>query len=153
MSIPAIKGVEVGLGLGVAALPGSRVHDEIMRDETGRDEQAVRAGGYARKTNNAGGIEGGVTNGMPVVVRAAMKPIPTLAKPLASVDIRTGEAVRASKERSDCCAVPAAAVVGEAVVALVIADALLERLGSGGLDELTARFEAMLARLGGGGDP
>ena len=148
VSIPAIKGVEIGraragaAGFAVAELPGSEVHDEIVRDAS-----ASRAGGYARRTNRAGGIEGGVSNGMPVVVRAAMKPIPTLTKPLASVDIRTGEPVRAAKERSDVCAVPAASVVGEAVVALVLAGALLERLGTGGLEELKGRFDAMLERL------
>ncbi|MHC5054870.1 MAG: chorismate synthase [Planctomycetota bacterium] len=150
MSIPAIKGVEVGrarpgaAGFAVAELPGSEVHDEIVCDAS-----ATRAGGYARKTNRAGGIEGGVSNGMPVVVRAAMKPIPTLTKPLASVDMRTGEPVRAAKERSDVCAVPAASVVGEAVVAFTLAGALLERLGTGGLEELKGRFDAMLGRLPG----
>jgi len=148
MSIPAIKGVETGRakpgasGFAVGELPGSEVHDEIVRDDS-----AKRAGGYARKTNRAGGIEGGVSNGMPVIVRAAMKPIPTLTKPLASVDIRTGEPVRAAKERSDVCAVPAASVVGEAVVALVLACALMDRLGTGGLSELKGRFEAMVERL------
>jgi chorismate synthase len=141
-SIPAIKGVEIGLGFAAAARCGSEVHDEIVPDE-----KAVRAGGYARRTNNAGGLEGGVTNGMPVVVRAAMKPIPTLTRPLRSVDIRTREAVTASKERSDTCAVPAASVVAESVVALVLADALLERLGTGGMDELRGRFDAMIRRL------
>jgi chorismate synthase len=143
MSVPAIKGVEIGAGFAAAALPGSEVHDEIAYDP----EAAPRAGGFARRTNRAGGIEGGVTNGMPVVVRAAMKPVPTLARPLRSVDVRTREAVPASKERSDVCAVPAASVVGEAEVALVLANALLLRLGAGGLDELRARFEAMLERL------
>jgi chorismate synthase len=156
MSIPAIKGVEIGrakpgaAGFAVAELPGSEVHDEIVRDDS-----SSRAGGYARSTNRAGGIEGGVSNGMPVVVRAAMKPIPTLTKPLASVDIRTGEVVRAAKERSDVCAVPAASVVGEAVVALVLAGALLDRLGTGGLDEIKDRFETMIERMprpGGGAD-
>ena len=143
MSIPAIKGVEIGDGFVAADLRGSEVHDEIVADpEAGR-----RAGGFARKTNRAGGIEGGVTNGMPVMVRAAMKPIPTLMKPLVSVDIRTRETVKACKERSDCCAVPAASVVAESVVATVLAGALLDRLGTGGLAELKARFEATLARL------
>jgi len=148
MSIPAIKGVEIGRaragagGFAVAELPGSEVHDEIVSDAS-----AERAGGYARKTNRAGGIEGGVSNGMPVIVRAAMKPIPTLTKPLASVDLRTGEPVSAAKERSDVCAVPAASVVGEAVVALVLAGALMERLGTGGLAELKDRFESMIERL------
>jgi len=148
MSIPAIKGVEIGRaragseGFAVAELPGSEVHDEIVRDDS-----AKLSGGYARKTNRAGGIEGGVSNGMPVIVRAAMKPIPTLTKPLASVDLRTGEPVRAAKERSDVSAVPAASVVGEAVVALIVAGALMERLGTGGLAELKGRFETMVERL------
>ncbi len=144
MSIPAIKGVEIGEGFRGAALPGSQFHDEILHDP----EAAARSGGFARRTNRAGGIEGGVTNGMPVVVRAAMKPIPTLTKPLSSVDIRTRKPVDASRERSDVCAVPAASVVAESVVSLVLAGALLERLGTGGIEELSERFEAMLERLG-----
>ena len=144
MSIPAIKGVEIGAGFATAALSGSKVHDEIFADP-----DAARAGGFARKTNRAGGIEGGVTNGMPVVVRAAMKPIPTLTKPLRSVDIRTRKPVKAAKERSDVCAVAAASVVAESVVALTLADALLERLGTGSLAELTGRFRAMVERMGG----
>jgi chorismate synthase len=157
MSIPAIKGVEIGDGFVAADLRGSEVHDEIVANpdagqsapgSAGARLKASRcSGGFARKTNRAGGIEGGVTNGMPVVVSAAMKPIPTLMKPLDSVDIRTREAVKACKERSDCCAVPAASVVAESVVATVLAGALLDRLGTGGLAELKARFEAMLARL------
>jgi len=143
MSIPAIKGVEIGEGFGAAGLPGGEVHDEILWDPA----SPVRAGGFVRRTNRAGGIEGGVTNGMPVVVRAAMKPIPTLGRPLASADIRTHEPVPASKERSDVCAVPAASIVGEAMVALVLAGSLLERLGSGHIDELRARFDLMLSRL------
>jgi chorismate synthase len=119
------------------------VHDQIERDA----KAGARAGGYVRSTNRAGGVEGGVSNGMPIVVRAAMKPIPTLARPLASVDVRTGERVDAAKERSDVCAVPAASVVAEAVVALVLADALLERLGTGHLDELVERLGAVLGRM------
>ena len=127
----------------MAELPGSEVHDEIVPDTS-----AARAGGYARKTTRAGGIEGGVSNGMPVVVRAAMKPIPTLTKALASVDIRTGKPVRAAKERSDVCAVPAASVVGESVVALVLAGALIERLGTGGIEVVAAANGYALAGLG-----
>lgn len=146
MSIPAVKGVEIGAGFAAAALPGSEVHDEIFPDPDAR-----RAGGFARRTNRAGGIEGGVTNGMPLLVGAAMKPIPTLTKPLQSVDIRTRKPVRAAKERSDVCAVAAASVVGESMVALVIAGALLERLGTGGMEELRSRFDAMIERLARGG--
>ncbi|WP_456436554.1 chorismate synthase, partial [Thermovibrio ammonificans] len=111
MSIQAIKGVEIGLGFEAARLPGSKVHDEIFYSQER---------GFYRLTNNAGGIEGGITNGEPIVVKAAMKPIPTLYKPLRSVDIKTKEPFEASVERSDVCAVPAAAVVGEAMLAIVI---------------------------------
>lgn len=127
MSIPAIKGVEIGMGFGAAALPGSAVHDEIFF-KPGR--------GFYRQTNRAGGLEGGITNGEPLVVRAAMKPIPTLMKPLRSVDIRTREPFPAAVERSDVCAVPAAAVVAEAMVAFVLARALLEKFPADSLSEL-----------------
>ncbi len=127
MSIPGIKGVEIGLGFRAARVRGSEAHDEIFRDE---------GGGFRRGTDRAGGLEGGVTNGKPVVIRAAMKPIPTLAKPLRSVDLETGEEVPAHRERSDVCAVPAASVVGEAMVALVLADAVLERFGGDTLEAL-----------------
>ncbi|MCL6477027.1 MAG: chorismate synthase [Peptococcaceae bacterium] len=133
MSIQAIKGVEVGLGFEAAQMPGSRVHDEIYYE---------KGLGFYRKTNRAGGIEGGMTNGGPVVVRAAMKPIPTLYKPLKSVDIVTKEPFEASVERSDVCAVPAARVVGEAVVAWEIAGACLEKLGGDTMDEIKARWAA-----------
>lgn len=130
MSIQAIKGVEVGLGFAAAGTPGSLAHDEIFIDPQG---------GYQRKTNRAGGIEGGMTNGETVVVRAAMKPIPTLYKPLASVDIATKEPFLASVERSDVCAVPAACVVGEAVVAWELARACLEKFGGDTLEEIKER--------------
>jgi len=117
MSIQGIKGVEIGLGFQAAVLPGSKVHDEIYYSEER---------GFYRKTNNAGGIEGGMTNGELLRVRAAMKPIPTLYTPLQSVDFITKEPFEASVERSDTCAVPAAAVVGDAVVAWEIARVLLE---------------------------
>ncbi|MCL6612380.1 MAG: chorismate synthase [Peptococcaceae bacterium] len=131
MSIQAIKGVEVGLGFAAAQMPGSGVHDEIYHRE---------GLGFYRKTNRAGGIEGGMTNGNPVVVRAAMKPIPTLYKPLKSVDIATREPFEASVERSDICAVPAARVVGEAVVAWEIARACLEKFGGDTLEEVKERW-------------
>ena len=133
MSIPAIKGVEIGLGFAAAGLQGSQVHDEIGYDN-----------GYVRFSNNAGGVEGGVTNGQAVVVRAAMKPIPTLVKPLRSVDVRTKEAKPAHAERSDVCAVPAAAVVGEAVVAIALAGALLEKFGGDRMSELKGNVRAYL---------
>jgi len=127
MSIPGVKGVEVGAGFGAASRYGSEVHDEIFWEE---------GEGFRRRTNRAGGIEGGVTNGEPVVIRAAMKPIPTLRKPLRSVDLITKEPASAHRERSDVCAVPAAAVVGEAMVALVLAEALLEKFGGDTVEEV-----------------
>jgi chorismate synthase len=136
MSIPAIKAVGIGLGPDVATRPGSRVHDEIVRAEAG--SQTVT--GLARPTNNAGGLEGGVTNGEDVRVSVYMKPISTLMKPLRSVDLATMTESPAAIERSDVCAVPAAAVVGEAMVAFVLADALLERFGA---DSIAALDRAM----------
>lgn len=138
ISIPAIKGVEFGDGFKLAAVPGSSAHDEILFDE--RE-------GYRRKTNHAGGLEGGMTNGEPVVIRAAMKPIPTLMTPLASVDIATHEVVDASRERSDVCAVPAAAVVAEAEVAFVIARAYLDKFGRDCLDDIRISVEAYRSRI------
>ncbi|MBG0966015.1 chorismate synthase [Bacillus sp. SRB1LM] len=120
MSINAFKGVEIGIGFEAAHRPGSEVHDEILWNEEY---------GYTRRTNNAGGLEGGMTTGMPIVVRGVMKPIPTLYKPLQSVDIDTKEPFTASIERSDSCAVPAASVVAEAVVAWELATALIEQFG------------------------
>ena len=120
MSINAFKGVEIGIGFEAAHRPGSEVHDEILWNEEH---------GYIRRTNNAGGLEGGMTTGMPIVVRGVMKPIPTLYKPLQSVDIDTKEPFTASIERSDSCAVPAASVVAEAVVAWELATALIEQFG------------------------
>ncbi|WP_100372703.1 chorismate synthase [Bacillus sp. FJAT-45037] len=120
MSINAFKGVEIGIGFEAARKPGSEVHDEILWDEEK---------GYYRKSNNLGGFEGGMTNGMPIVVRGVMKPIPTLYKPLQSVDIDTKEPFAASIERSDSCAVPAASVVAESVIAWEVANALLETFG------------------------
>lgn len=138
MSIPAVKGVEFGIGFDYAALPGSKAHDEIFYDE---------GKGYYRKTNRAGGIEGGMTNGEEIIVRSVMKPIPTLMKPLASVDINTHQAVAASTERSDVCAVTAAAVVGEAMVAIVLADALLEKFGGDTMEDLLAAVDHYQKRI------
>jgi chorismate synthase len=134
MSIPAIKAVGIGIGPEAASRPGSRVHDEIVPGS------ASRVTGLARPTNNAGGLEGGVTNGEDLRVSAYMKPISTLMKPLRSVDLSTMTEAPAAIERSDVCAVPAAAVVGEAMVALVLADALLERFGA---DSVPALERAM----------
>ena len=143
MSIPGIKSVEIGLGKDVAALPGSEVHDEIFY-EKGR--------GTYRKTNNAGGLEGGVTNGEPVRVTAAMKPIPTLQTPLRSVDLTTLEPAEASKERSDVCAVPSASIVGEAEMALALAGAFIEKFGGDSMSELTANYRHFMDNLRGHSD-
>lgn len=137
-SIPAIKGVEFGDGFAAAARRGSLVHDEII---------AGGPRGITRATNRAGGLEGGMTNGEPLVVKAAMKPIPTLMRPLATVDIATGEAVDASKERSDVCAVPAAAVVAEADVAMVLADAYCDKFGRDSIDDIKQALASYEARI------
>jgi chorismate synthase len=139
MSIQAIKGVEIGAGFATAGLPGSQVHDEIYYDSS-RVPRGESTGFY-RKTNNAGGIEGGISNGEEVCVRAAMKPIPTLYRPLMSVDIDTKEPIEATVERSDVCAVPAAAVVAEAVVAVEIANACLEKFGGDSMEEILRNYE------------
>lgn len=132
MSINAFKGVEFGLGFAAAERFGSNVHDEVIWDETN---------GYSRRTNNLGGFEGGMTTGMPIVVRGVMKPIPTLYKPLESVDIETKEPFAASIERTDNCAVPAASVVCEAVVAWEVACAFLEKFGSDRYEEIKEAFD------------
>lgn len=143
MSVQAIKGVEVGIGFEVARRPGSRVHDEIFYQQ-GEHE---RSGGYYHGTNNAGGIEGGMSNGEAIRLRAAMKPIPTLTKSLRSVNIETREPLEAAWERSDHCAVPAAAVVGEAVVAFEIAAAFLDKFGGDSLLEIRRNYEGYLEQL------
>ena len=144
MSIPAIKAVGVGLGPEAAMRPGSRVHDEIVRDTSGG-----RLTGVARPTNNAGGLEGGVTNGEDLRVSAWMKPISTLMKPLRSVDLTTMTEAAAAIERSDVCAVPAASVVGEAMVALVLADALVDKFGGDSIADLERGMTAWAAAVGG----
>ena len=136
MSIPAIKGVEIGPAFENARRPGTQVHDELYPEEATEVATTNGQGGVTRFTNRAGGIEGGMTNGAPVVVRVAMKPIPTTLTPLRSVDLATGEPAETQYQRSDVCAVPAAAVVGEAMVAWVLADALLEKLGGDSLTEM-----------------
>jgi chorismate synthase len=140
MSIQAIKGVEIGIGFEAARNPGSQVHDEIYFDSTRLLEG--EASGFYRKTNNAGGIEGGISNGEDIVVRAAMKPIPTLYRPLRSVDILTKKSFEATVERSDVCAVPAASVVVEAVVAIEMANALLEKFGGDSIGEIRRNYES-----------
>jgi len=136
MSIQAIKGVEVGIGFTAAALPGSKVHDEILYD--------AAASTFQRATNRAGGIEGGMSNGEAIVLRAAMKPIPTLYTPLKTVDINSKATLEATVERSDICAVPAASVVAEAVVAIEIATAFLEKFGSDSILETSRNYENYL---------
>lgn len=139
MSIPSAKGVEIGAGFGAAALPGSRVHDVVRHDAEH---------GWHHLTNNAGGIEGGISNGEPIVARVAVKPIPTLAHPLPSADVRTGENVDVARyERSDVCVVPAAGVVGEAMLAIALTDAWLEKFGGDSLAETRRNAEAYLATL------
>lgn len=142
MSIQAMKGVEIGLGFEAARLRGSAVHDEIERDAT-----LLRTGGYRRTRNNAGGLEGGITTGAPLVVRVAMKPLSSLMQPLKSVDIRTGDTGDAIRERSDVVALAAAGVVGEAMLAIVLADAMLEKLGGDSMAELRRNLDGYLAQL------
>ncbi|WP_456289882.1 chorismate synthase [Paenibacillus sp. AK002] len=138
MSINAFKGVEVGIGFEAGELRGSQVHDEIMYSEER---------GYHRATNRLGGFEGGMTNGMPIVVRGVMKPIPTLYKPLQSVDIDTKEAFTAQVERSDACAVPAASVVMEHVVTWEVAKAFLEKFGGDSMEEIHTNYQNYLKQL------
>jgi len=138
-SIPGIKGVETGAGFELGSLRGSQAHDEIFYEE---------ASGIFRGTNRAGGLEAGMTNGEPVLMRAAMKPIPTLGQPLATVDVALLEPAVAFNERADVCAVPAASIVGEAAVALVLADAALEKFGGDSMVEVRRNFEGYLDGIG-----
>jgi len=147
MSIPAVKGVEIGMGFEAARLPGSRVHDPIEADSMGGPATDPR-GGFRRLGNNAGGLEGGMTTGEPLVVRVAMKPISTLMSPLKTVDLASGEAANAQSERSDVTAVPAMGVIAEALVALVLADAMLEKFGSDSLAELRRNYDGYVSGLG-----
>lgn len=137
MSIPAIKAVEIGEGFGCAEKRGSEVQDELYFDEEK---------GYFRKSNHAGGLEGGITNGEPIIVRCAMKPIPTLTKPLSSVDMSSREPTKAFKERADVCAVPSASVIGEAVLSLVLADALCEKFGGDSVEETCRNYKEYVER-------
>ncbi len=138
MSVHAVKGVEIGPGFEIARTPGSRAHDEI---------HYAPERGFYRETNRAGGTEGGVTTGEPVVVRGAMKPLSTLMEPLLSVDLLSKEATRGAVVRSDVCAVPAAGVVGEAMVAFVLADAFLEKFGGDAMRDIRAAYEVYRARI------
>ncbi|MDQ3673857.1 MAG: chorismate synthase [Gemmatimonadota bacterium] len=142
MSIPAVKAVEIGLGVECARRRGSEVHDEIEADDA-----RVRAGRVRRRSNRAGGMEGGISTGEQLVLRAAMKPISTLMRPLATIEMTTREAASAQAERSDVTAVPAMAVIAEAMTAFVVADALLEKFGGDSLDETRRNFDGYLASL------
>ena len=139
LSIQAVKGCGIGDGFDLAGRPGSAAHDEIFYSEER---------GYYRETNRSGGIEGGMTTGEPVVVRCAMKPLPTLTKPLRSVDIATREPAQALRERTDSCTVPAAGVVGEAMLAIVLADAYRAKFGGDHIDDTRAAVEAYCERIG-----
>ncbi len=150
MSIQAIKGVEVGLGFEAAMRRGAQVHDEIFYDpryEGSDTSPKMGQTGFYRGSNNSGGTEGGMSNGTPLVVRAAMKPISTLMSPLQSVDLRTKQPVDASVERSDVCALPAAAVVGESVVAFELALAFLEKFGGDSLGEIQRNYQSYLGQI------
>jgi chorismate synthase len=138
-SIQAIKGASIGDAFTVAGVPGSQAHDEIFYSEEH---------GYFRETNHAGGLEGGMTTGLPLIVRGAMKPLPTLTKPLRSVDTETHEPAQALRERTDSCTVPAAGVVGEAMVALVLADAYRRKFGGDHIDDVLGAVEAYVQRIG-----
>ena len=139
LSIQALKGVGLGDGFDLAGTPGSGAHDEIFYD----DER-----GYYRETNHSGGLEGGMTTGEPLVVRCAMKPLPTLTKPLRSVDIATRQPAQALRERTDSCVVPAAGVVGEAMLAIVLASAYREKFGGDHVDDVLAAVAAYEQRIG-----
>ncbi len=139
MSIQAMKGVSIGNGFDVAGKVGSQAHDEIFWTEER---------GYYRETNRAGGLEGGMTTGEPLVVRGAMKPLPTLTKPLRSVDIDSHEPAQALRERTDSCTVPAAGVVGEAMVALTLAQAYGEKLGGDHIDDALSALDFYKRRIG-----
>jgi chorismate synthase len=143
MSIPAVKGVEIGLGFETARRTGAEVHDEIEASPG-----HARTANVRRRTNRAGGLEGGMTTGEPLVVRVAMKPISTLMRPLETVDMVTGQAAAAVAERSDVTAVPAMGVIAEAMVALVLADAFVEKFGGDSLGEMRRNHDGYLARVG-----
>jgi chorismate synthase len=143
MSLQAVKGVEIGYGISVATSPGSAVHDEITYDRNASEQLT----GFQRKSNRAGGIEGGISNGQDVIVRGYLKPISTLRRPLESVDFASREPVKAAYERSDVCVVPAAGVAGEAMVALVIARCALEKFGGDSLPETLRNFRGYCEQL------
>jgi chorismate synthase len=152
MSIHAVKGVEIGGGFALTSTPGSQAHDVILPPEQW-DGPDGRSRPWRRATNRAGGLEGGITNGEPIMVRGALKPISTLSKPLPSVDLITGEEIQAHYERSDVCTVPAAGVVGEAMVAIVLAQAMLEKFGGDTLAETKRNHDAYVKTIGPRGRP
>ncbi len=143
MGIPAIKAVEVGDGVLLGQIPGSQAHDEIFHSE----KKGNRSGGFYRKTNHAGGIEGGISNGEDIIIKATMKPIPTLNKPLRSVDVRTRKLLKAAVERSDVCAVPAVGVIARAVVAIEIANTMIEKFGGDSVGEMFRNFKGYIKSL------
>lgn len=159
LSIQAMKGVEIGHGFEIARRPGSAVHDEIASEQAGTAPSTAetadaaptgapsRTGGYRRLGNQAGGLEGGITTGAPLTLRVAMKPLSSLMRPLQSVDLRTGEPADAIRERSDVVALAAAGVVGEAMVAIVLADAMLEKFGGDSMTEIRRNFEGYLEQI------
>ena len=150
LSIQAIKGVEMGLGFEMAKRRGSQVHDEIFFDPqrmVSEGTPRIVSTGFYRGSNNSGGTEGGMSNGAPLVIRAAMKPLSTLMSPLQSVDLRSKQVADAAVERSDVCSAPAAAVVGEAVVAIELAAAFLEKFGGDSLHEITRNYEGYLEQI------
>jgi chorismate synthase len=148
MSIPAVKAVEIGLGVEAARRPGSQVHDPIDPSGHAPPLGGDARGGFRRRSNNAGGLEGGITTGEPVVIRVAMKPISTLMSPLPTVDLTSGQPASAQSERSDVTAVPAMGVIAEALVAIVLADAMLEKFGGDSLAEMRRNFTGYVAALG-----
>ena len=153
MSIPAVKAVEIGLGVEAARRPGSQVHDPIDPSREPAHARGAPLGGdlragFRRPTNNAGGLEGGITTGEPLVLRVAMKPISTLMSPLPTVDLATGQPANAQSERSDVTAVPAMGVIAEALTAIVLADAMLEKFGGDSLAEMRRNFDGYVASLG-----
>jgi len=141
LSIPAVKGVEIGLGFEAARRHGSEVHDEILRGTRSG------SGGFSRRTNRAGGLEGGMTTGEPLVVHVAMKPISTLMQPLGTVELSTGQSAKAQSERSDVSAVPAMGVIAEGMLAIVVAQAMGEKFGGDSLGEMRASFDAYLEQM------
>jgi chorismate synthase len=155
MSIPAVKGVEIGMGFEAARRPGSQVHDPIEGGEAGKRVRGEAdygnrdpRGGFRRRSNNAGGLEGGITTGEPVVVKVAMKPISTLMSPLPTIDLASGQPAKAVSERSDITAVPALGVIAEAMLALALADAMLEKFGGDSLGEMRRNYDGYVKTLG-----